>query len=38
VDVKSSKIAGKRTEAKNPNAFLTKESTERIAEQFGLFD
>ena len=32
------KSLGNELEAKNPNAFLTKESTERIAEQFGLFD
>ncbi len=32
------KSLGNELEAKNPNAFLTKESTERIAEQLGVFD
>ena len=32
------KSLGNELQAKNPNAFLTKESTEKIAEQLGLFD
>jgi hypothetical protein len=32
------KSLGEHLQGKNPQAFLTKESTEKIAEQLGLFD
>jgi hypothetical protein len=36
--VSQAKSLGYELQAKNPNAFLTKESTEKIAEQLGMFD
>jgi len=36
--INQAKSLGNELQAKNPTAFLTKESTERIAEQLGLFD
>lgn len=36
--INQAKSLGKELDAPQPNVFLTKDSTEKIAEQLGLFD